>query len=110
MRELTAVPVPRFRSSPHLTARSRANFGIERALADHSFSVALNLKLLRGLGRHSGRSFKFATLLAIWYCVGIASAAEGPDCAVAAPLVSADYPTPRVAAAVQRERRSPWRW
>jgi hypothetical protein len=25
--------VPRFRSSPHLAAPSRANFGIERALA-----------------------------------------------------------------------------
>jgi hypothetical protein len=41
-------------------------------------------------------------------CVCAASAAvaaEAPDCAVAAPLVQADYALPRVAAALDRERR-----
>jgi lysophospholipase L1-like esterase len=37
--------------------------------------------------------------------VGVAAAAEGPDCQVAAPLVHADYPAKRVAAALQRDRR-----
>jgi hypothetical protein len=57
-----------------------ADFGIERALA-------------------------IATLAAVLTCAGLAHAAESADCAVASPLVHADYPLPRVAAALERERR-----
>jgi ABC-type amino acid transport substrate-binding protein len=75
MRDMTAAPVPRFRSSPHLAAPSRANFGI-------------------------------GTLVAVLVCAAsVADAAESADCAVAAPLVHADYGLPRVAAALERERR-----
>src|SRR5262245_55718789 len=52
----------RFRSSPRVAAPSRANFGIERALALYDPSAAWNLKFLRRVGRHSGRNFKFAAL------------------------------------------------
>ena len=106
MREMTRVP--RFRSSPHLAAPSRANFGIERALAIYGSSAVLNVKFLRRVVRHVGRNFTFAALpalVALLACVGLAPAAEGPDCQVAAPLVHADYPMKRVAAALQRDRR-----
>jgi lysophospholipase L1-like esterase len=43
-----------------------------------------------------------AASLALLACVGTAVAAETPQCAVAAHLAQADYPLPRVAAAVDR--------
>jgi GDSL-like Lipase/Acylhydrolase family len=43
-----------------------------------------------------------ATLVAVLACACAAIAAENPDCAVASHLVSADYPLPRVAAAVHQ--------
>jgi hypothetical protein len=46
-----------------------------------------------------------AALLVVLTSVGLAAAAESPDCQVAAPLVQADYPMKRVAAALQRDRR-----
>ena len=49
--------VSRFQSSPHLAARSRANFGIERTLASIETSVVLDLKSLRrGAARMAGTS------------------------------------------------------
>jgi GDSL-like Lipase/Acylhydrolase family len=42
-----------------------------------------------------------AAALAVLACIGAALAAESPDCAVPAHLADADYPLPRVAAAVQ---------
>jgi nitrite reductase (NADH) large subunit len=39
--------VPRFRSSPHIAAPPRANFGIERALATSGSSAVLDLKFLQ---------------------------------------------------------------
>jgi hypothetical protein len=38
-------------------------------------------------------------------CVGTAFAAESPDCSVAAHLARAEYPLPRVSAAVNRDRQ-----
>ena len=43
-------------------------------------------------------------VLALLACVGAAFGAESADCAVAAHLVSADYPLPRVAAALDQRR------
>jgi len=43
-----------------------------------------------------------AVLVAVLACVTSAFAAESPDCAVAAALVSADYPLPRLMAAIAK--------
>jgi len=75
MRHMTAARVPR--SSPHIAVPFRANFGIGTLVA------------------------VFASLCA----ASVAGAAESADCAVAAQLVHADYGLPRVAAALERERR-----
>jgi lysophospholipase L1-like esterase len=46
-----------------------------------------------------------AALVAVLACACAAIAAENPDCAAASHLVSADYPLPRVAAAVHQARQ-----
>ena len=46
-----------------------------------------------------------AAPVAVLACMGAAFAAESPDCAVAAHLAVADYPLPRVAAAIDRVRQ-----
>jgi GDSL-like Lipase/Acylhydrolase family len=46
-----------------------------------------------------------AAALAVLACIGAVLAAESPDCAVPAHLADADYPLPRVAAAVDQARQ-----
>jgi hypothetical protein len=46
-----------------------------------------------------------AAPVAVLACMGAAIAAESPDCSVSAHLAAAEYPLPRVAAAVDRARQ-----